>query len=104
MFESTPAEIRAGAPLLGAHTYEVLGEIGYSEAEIDAMVDAVIDATTKWPCLDGDRLQDGFGAGSAANAAYFDRNQMQARRLRRQTRLSRVGRSLKVGGWSVRSW
>lgn len=39
-FESTPTEIRAGAPLLGAHTYEVLGEIGYSEAEIDAMVDA----------------------------------------------------------------
>lgn len=39
-FESTPTEIRAGAPLLGAHTYEVLGEIGYSEAEIDAMVEA----------------------------------------------------------------
>jgi crotonobetainyl-CoA:carnitine CoA-transferase CaiB-like acyl-CoA transferase len=39
-FESTPTEIRNGAPLLGEHTYEVLGEIGYSEAEIDAMVDA----------------------------------------------------------------
>jgi crotonobetainyl-CoA:carnitine CoA-transferase CaiB-like acyl-CoA transferase len=39
-FESTPTEIRNGAPVLGEHTYEVLGEIGYSEAEIDAMVDA----------------------------------------------------------------
>jgi len=39
-FESTPTEIRNGAPVLGEHTYEVLGEIGYSDAEIDAMVDA----------------------------------------------------------------
>ncbi len=39
-FEGTPTEIRSGAPVLGAHTYEVLTEIGYSEAEIDAMVDA----------------------------------------------------------------
>ena len=45
-----------------------------------------------------------FGAGVAANATYFDRNQMQARRLRRQSRQSRMGGSLKVGGWSVRSW
>lgn len=46
----------------------------------------------------------GFTAGSAANVAYFNRNQMQARRLRRQTRMSRQGGSLRVGGWSVRSW
>ena len=45
-----------------------------------------------------------FGADEAANAANFDRNQMQARRLRRQSRMSRVGGSLNVGGWSVRSW
>ena len=38
-FEGTPTAIRHGAPLLGEHTYEVLGEIGYSEAEIDALVD-----------------------------------------------------------------
>ena len=51
-----------------------------------------------------ERGNSDFAAGSAANAAYFDRNQMQARRLRRQNRLSRVGGPLKVGGWSVSSW
>lgn len=39
-FEGTPTEIRHGAPLLGEHTYDILGEVGYSEAEIDAMVEA----------------------------------------------------------------
>ena len=50
-----------------------------------------------------ERVQENpvFGADEAANAAYFDRSQMQARRLRRQSRQSR---SLNLGGWSVRSW
>ncbi len=39
-FEGTPTSIRHGAPLLGEHTYELLGELGYSETEIDAMVDS----------------------------------------------------------------
>ena len=39
-FASTPAEIRLPVPLLGEHTAEVLGEAGYSEAEIAALVDA----------------------------------------------------------------
>lgn len=39
-FEGTPTEIRHGAPLLGEHTYDILGEVGYSEAEIEAMVEA----------------------------------------------------------------
>ncbi|NKB59777.1 MAG: CoA transferase [Alphaproteobacteria bacterium] len=39
-FEGTPTAIRNGAPLLGEHTYDILGEVGYSDAEIDAMVDA----------------------------------------------------------------
>ncbi len=41
-FEGTPTTIRNGAPLLGEHTYDVLGELGYSEAEIAAMVEARI--------------------------------------------------------------
>jgi crotonobetainyl-CoA:carnitine CoA-transferase CaiB-like acyl-CoA transferase len=41
-FEGTPTTIRTGAPLLGEHTYDVLGELGYSEAEIAAMVEARI--------------------------------------------------------------
>jgi len=36
-FSETPAEIRFGAPALGAHTEEVLAEIGYSAAEIGAL-------------------------------------------------------------------
>lgn len=39
-FESTPTEIRRGGPLLGEHSYELLSELGYSEAEIDGMVEA----------------------------------------------------------------
>jgi crotonobetainyl-CoA:carnitine CoA-transferase CaiB-like acyl-CoA transferase len=33
-FSATPASIRRGAPELGEHTHEVLGEIGYSAGEI----------------------------------------------------------------------
>jgi crotonobetainyl-CoA:carnitine CoA-transferase CaiB-like acyl-CoA transferase len=36
-FSATPASIRRGAPALGEHTDEVLGEIGYSTAEIAAL-------------------------------------------------------------------
>jgi crotonobetainyl-CoA:carnitine CoA-transferase CaiB-like acyl-CoA transferase len=38
-FEGTPTSIRQGAPLLGEHTYDLLGEVGYSEEEIKAMVE-----------------------------------------------------------------
>jgi crotonobetainyl-CoA:carnitine CoA-transferase CaiB-like acyl-CoA transferase len=37
-FEGTPTSIRHGAPVLGEHTYELLGELGYSKTEIDTMV------------------------------------------------------------------
>jgi crotonobetainyl-CoA:carnitine CoA-transferase CaiB-like acyl-CoA transferase len=44
-FSRTPAEIRAGAPALGEHTEEILGELGYSAAEIVALrADGVINA------------------------------------------------------------
>lgn len=39
-FEGTPTAIRYGGPLLGEHTHDLLGEIGYSESEIDAMVNS----------------------------------------------------------------
>ena len=39
-FEGTPIGMPAGAPLLGEHTYDILGEVGYSEAQITAMVDS----------------------------------------------------------------
>ena len=37
-YSATPAEITRGAPLLGEHTREVLGEHGYSRVEIDKFV------------------------------------------------------------------
>jgi len=36
-FSTSPATIRRGAPVLGEHTREVLGEMGYSQAQIDAL-------------------------------------------------------------------
>ena len=38
-FEGTPIGIRHGAPVLGEHTHDILGEVGYSTAEIEAMVE-----------------------------------------------------------------
>jgi crotonobetainyl-CoA:carnitine CoA-transferase CaiB-like acyl-CoA transferase len=38
-FSETPTQIARAAPLLGEHTREVLGESGYSSAEIDAFVE-----------------------------------------------------------------
>jgi crotonobetainyl-CoA:carnitine CoA-transferase CaiB-like acyl-CoA transferase len=35
-----PASVRAPAPALGASTREVLGEAGYANAEVDALIDA----------------------------------------------------------------
>jgi crotonobetainyl-CoA:carnitine CoA-transferase CaiB-like acyl-CoA transferase len=44
-FSRTPAEIRRGAPALGEHTREILGELGYSAAETTALrADGVINA------------------------------------------------------------
>jgi len=36
-FSRTPPEIRRGAPRLGEHTQEVLAELGYSAAEMEAV-------------------------------------------------------------------
>lgn len=40
IFESTPAEIKHGAPTFGAHTRDVLAEVGYSDPEIDQLIKA----------------------------------------------------------------
>jgi len=39
-FSTTPTSVRRGAPLLGEHTREILGEYGYSQSEIDALASA----------------------------------------------------------------
>ena len=39
-FEGTPTRVRNGAPLLGEHTCDILREVGYDDAEIEAMVSA----------------------------------------------------------------
>ena len=39
-FSKTPGEIRRAAPALGEHSVEVLTEIGYERAEVDALVEA----------------------------------------------------------------
>jgi crotonobetainyl-CoA:carnitine CoA-transferase CaiB-like acyl-CoA transferase len=37
-FSDTPGEVKRPAPLLGEHTREVLGELGYSPARIDELI------------------------------------------------------------------
>ena len=44
-FSDTPATVRSGAPAAGAHTRDVLGELGYDDAEIDALLEAGAVAT-----------------------------------------------------------
>jgi crotonobetainyl-CoA:carnitine CoA-transferase CaiB-like acyl-CoA transferase len=36
-FSQTPSSVRRGAPLVGEHTREILAEIGYDEARIEAL-------------------------------------------------------------------
>jgi crotonobetainyl-CoA:carnitine CoA-transferase CaiB-like acyl-CoA transferase len=36
----SPASIRRPAPRLGEHSREILAELGYTEAEINALLDA----------------------------------------------------------------
>jgi crotonobetainyl-CoA:carnitine CoA-transferase CaiB-like acyl-CoA transferase len=54
-FSGTPPEIRRGAPRLGEHTQEVLAELGYSAAEIEALeaAGAVMSAATGSGGADG---------------------------------------------------
>jgi crotonobetainyl-CoA:carnitine CoA-transferase CaiB-like acyl-CoA transferase len=46
-FSGTPAEIRHGAPGLGEHTREILAELGYSAAEIEALSPERMAATAE---------------------------------------------------------
>lgn len=53
-FSETPAMITTGAPVLGQHTREVLGELDYSSEEVDAML--LAGAVVAW---DESRLSGG---------------------------------------------
>ena len=44
-FSETPATVRSGPPVAGAHTREVLAEIGYGEDEVDALLEGGAVAT-----------------------------------------------------------
>ncbi|RUT34784.1 CoA transferase [Arsenicitalea aurantiaca] len=46
-FSATPCAIRHGAPLVGQHSAEVLGELGYDEQRIDALMKAGVIASEK---------------------------------------------------------
>jgi len=51
-FDDTAGEIRRAAPRLGQHTTEILGELGYSEAETAELVaagTAVVDGANTNP-------------------------------------------------------
>ena len=39
-FSESPAAIRRLPPLLGEHTREILAEVGYSDAEVEALLGA----------------------------------------------------------------
>ena len=43
-FSKTPGAIRRAPPGLGEHSVEILGEIGYERADIDALVEAGVTA------------------------------------------------------------
>ncbi len=36
-FSETPATVRTGPPMLGEHTREVLAQLGYGDAQIEAL-------------------------------------------------------------------
>jgi crotonobetainyl-CoA:carnitine CoA-transferase CaiB-like acyl-CoA transferase len=51
----TPGRVAAAAPRLGEHTVELLGELGYSDLEVAALLTA--------PCLDGRPAGDAASSG-----------------------------------------
>jgi crotonobetainyl-CoA:carnitine CoA-transferase CaiB-like acyl-CoA transferase len=48
-FSDTPASVRRGVPAAGAHTREVLAEIGYDADEVDELIAAGAAATEAKP-------------------------------------------------------
>ena len=79
-FSGTPADIRFGAPALGAHTAEVLAELGYSPADIEAFEPKETWRDRLLLLAHAERLEGFHHAGGNRAALYAETRQHRRRR------------------------